>query len=55
MPENPFRAGQNVDTIDVLNLSFGLTELTDQFRIVAETYQGNSGNYKLRITMYKLI
>lgn len=55
MPENPFRAGQNVDTIDVLNLSFGLAGLIDQFRIVAETYQGNSGNYKLRITMYKLI
>lgn len=52
MPENPFRAGQNVDTIDILNLSFGLTGLTDQFRIVAKTYQGN---YKLRITMYKLI
>lgn len=38
MPKNPFRAGQNVDTIDVLNLSFGLTGLTDQFRIAAETY-----------------
>lgn len=55
MPGNPFRAGQNVDTIDVLNLSFGLIGFTDQFRIAAESYQGNSGNYKLRITMYKLI
>ena len=50
-----FPRGQFVETLDVLNLSYGLTNLTDQFVIHAETYQGNSGNYKIRITMYKIV